>query len=191
MKHKGQFALLIVATLVTGCATSVNSVSTTTAIPSRTQEPAQEPTITPTAILTPTPTATTPPTEVVPVTEPPAEEAAYVPEGQSVWQLDSDPHTVTHAEACPEPYNFNFYGLVAVTPTETGIMWRRQDSEATLERTELNNFSGSLPGFLPEYDLRINVTFVSAEELQVNHTLVSQSNSDCTHRFDYGAVRSW
>lgn len=169
-----------------------------TDLPTETPEPTDEPSATPTgeeateeATAEVTEAATAESTEEPATTEEPSGEEDFAPTSTQVWQLDSNPYSVTSSPACAEGYAYNFYGLVAVRPSSGNLTWQRQDSTSTLARVSVNNYYGQIPGFLPGYDLQIAVSFTSYTTLIVSHTLVSQANPACTHTFDYRAAYAW
>jgi hypothetical protein len=170
---------------------------TETAAPTDTPEPTAAPTETPTATETMATSADAPNEETsAPAAEPTGEDAppaegSFAPASTQVWQLDNLPYDTASASACGGDYPFNFYGLVGITPSGEALTWKRQDATATLSMVSTNNYFGQIPGFLPGYDLQIAVSFTSPTTLIVSYKLVSQSNPDCTHTYDYRAAYAW
>jgi len=202
-------------------ATQVASTATTvparaaTATPLVVEIPSPVPTDTPGSTDTPLPTATSAPsatptepaTATTPADEPTGEAPAptdeptggdddpvdesFAPANTQVWQLDNLPYNTASASACGGDYPFNFYGLVGIVPGGDRLTWKRQDATANLSPVGLNNYFGQIPGFQPDYDLQIAVTFTGPTTLIVSYKLVGQSIPDCTHTYDYRAAYAW
>lgn len=192
--------------------------ATPTRIPTRTPLPSRTPTATdessptpvpptqvPTASNTPdgfvpsgTPTpviasTATPTTESAPSATPTTEEVVeHLPEGQSVWQLDTAPYEYFSTEACSEAIYNDFYGLVAVESAENGLNWTRQDGITYfLGRSAPNTYWGSGVSMFEGLSLQISVFFSGPENMSVTYTLADNNNADCRHVFRYGAFRAW
>ena len=107
-------------------------------------------------------------------------------------------HSIAHnlgsytADACTEEMVIDFYGLIAITPGENSLNWRRPDmTEYALELVETNVYSGEGPSAIPDFTLRLDVTFTEENVLTVIHTLIPDDNPECNYTFEYGGVFNW
>jgi hypothetical protein len=187
---------------------SPTATATSTLTPTATATNTPTATLTPTRIptrkpRTPTPTGssdvTATPESNQPTAESPTAEAttaaaptntpqgqSYAPTAPQVWQLDKDPYNKTSTAACGGDLSVDFYGLVHLTPSGDTIIWHRQDgNDYTLALTSLNHYSGAGPSSIPDFNLSISVTFNSPTTLSATHVLISISNPDCKHTYQY------
>ena len=145
---------------------------------------------------TPTPiiaVTSMPTTETQPSATPTTETVAeHLPQGQSVWQLDTVPYEYFSTEACGEPIYNDFYGLVAVESVQGGLNWTRQDGITYfLGWTAPNTYWGSGVSMFEGLSLQISVFLSGPENMSVTYTLADNANADCRHVFRYGAFRAW
>jgi hypothetical protein len=140
------------------------------------------------------PTEQAEPTAETPETSP-VGEVDLVPDGQSVWQLDTEPSSTATAEECAGPLTMDFYGLVAVEKVGDGVItWLiPAGTTYTLQRTagETNVYWGRGEFFLDDYFLTVSVVFTSNESLGVTYVLVQESVEGCNHVWQYGGFRAW
>jgi hypothetical protein len=195
---------------------TLTPTDTATATATKTPRPTNTPTLTPTATATATVTPTKAPTrkpttpssqptnssdvtvtpgDSQPTTEPPTSTPQvdnWVPTVSQVWQLGNDPISADSTDACGGHMVIDFYGLVAVTPSGSGITWQRQDGIVyTLGLTSPNNLYGSGPSSMPDFTLNISVSFTSPTTLIVSYTLVQNANPDCKHNYRYQGSFAW
>jgi len=116
----------------------------------------------------------------------------FAPREQSVWQLDNDPSEFYSSAACAEPFYYNFYGLVAISPVQQGLSWTvPAGTTYYVEQQSENVYWGTGRHVVPGFQLTISVVFGSEEGLGVTYVLISDENKECNHVFKYNAVRAW
>lgn len=118
-------------------------------------------------------------------------EEDWTPTEESVWTLSYDPVEMTTSEACPESIYINFYGMVAIAPTEDGLAWESQMATYSLERTDVNHYAGAGETIVEGYTLTLDVSFTGDTTLTVTFTLTEDENPDCIHTYEYGGEFSW
>ncbi|MBN1312845.1 MAG: hypothetical protein JXB30_15635 [Anaerolineae bacterium] len=175
---------------------------TKTPTATRTPTPSRTPTETATLTSTPKPLpkvtftpdlSTEEPTEEVPATEE-TQEPDWAPTANSTWQLGYQPFESYSTSQCTGGhFVHDFYGLVAIAPTEGGLTWTRLDGMSYFLGRQSPNFywgtgASSIEGMKA---LNVSVTFTSPTMLTVVYTLIPNEPPDCQHVYKYTGEKPW